>query len=45
MRRSAFLAWTVKWRESALCRIEEERVVVLVIAVGHRSDVYRLPYS
>jgi mRNA interferase RelE/StbE len=24
-----------------VCRIEDDRVVVLVVAVGHRSDVYR----
>ncbi len=24
-----------------ICRIEEDRVLVLVLAVGHRKDVYR----
>ena len=34
--------WRYRVRDYRLiCRIEEDRVVVLVLAIGHRSQVYR----
>ena len=41
LRHSKFGLWRYRWRDyRIICQLQQARLVVLVVAVGHRSTVY-----
>ena len=41
LRHSKFGLWRYRWRDyRIICQLQQAKLVVLVIAVGHRSTVY-----
>lgn len=41
LRHSKFGLWRYRWRDyRIICQLRDERCVVLVVAIGHRSKVY-----
>jgi mRNA interferase RelE/StbE len=41
LRHSKFGLWRFRWRDyRIICQLRESKLVVLVLAVGHRSTIY-----
>ena len=41
LRHSKFGLWRYRWRDYRIvCELQEHRLIVLVVSVGHRSKVY-----
>jgi mRNA interferase RelE/StbE len=41
LRHSKFGLWRFRWRDyRIICQLQESKLVVLVLAVGHRSTIY-----
>lgn len=41
LRQSKFRLWRYRWREyRIICQLLDNRLVVLVVAIGHRSKIY-----